>query len=237
MLSIDDYLNGQATLDDQKTIARIVGNNEDDLFVMYNRAEGINSQVAGHRDQVTIVRQNGHGSQSWLEAGLGFETDVPYQWTKSNWGGGGSNLVIQICEKVAGTPDYARVIVYLQGVNDLSCNQSTCEAGKVNFKAGVLTDNWGYQTVWWLKERNAEGFFDNITLKDRQLPSNVYSEKEKCIDSSKCYMFKIRDTGKDGICCGESGNGWYRININDEIIKYSTFEGSRYEVTTFGACD
>jgi len=123
MLSIDDYLNGQATSEDQYTISRITGTNEDDLFVMYNRAEGINYQVAGHRDQVTIVRQNGHESQSWLEAGLGFERDVSSQWIKSNWDGSGRNLVVQICEKVAGTPDYARVIVYLQGVNDLYCGE------------------------------------------------------------------------------------------------------------------
>jgi len=153
-----------------------------------------------------------------LEAGLGFETDVPYQWTKSNYTGGGSNLVIQICEKVAGTPDYARVIVYLQGVNDLSCNQSTCEAGKFNFKAGIFTDNRGDETAWWLKERNAQGSFDKFILEDRKLPSNVYSETDKCIDSLKCYKFKIRDAGKDGICCGESGNGWYRINVDGKYL-------------------
>merc|ERR1719469_761743 len=78
MVSIDDYLNGQANSDDQYTIARIVESNEIDLFVMYNRAEGVNSEVLGHRDQVTIVRQKGDGTQSWLEAGL--DGDGSFQW-------------------------------------------------------------------------------------------------------------------------------------------------------------
>jgi len=122
MLSIDDYLNGQATSDDQYTVVRIVGTHEIDLFVMYNRAEGVNSQVSGHRDQVTIVRQNGDTHQSWLEAGLSFDEGddgVHSQWTKSNWNGSGKNLVIHFFERVVGAPDYARVSVYLQGVNDL----------------------------------------------------------------------------------------------------------------------
>ena len=66
LLSIDDYLNGKATSNDQYTIARIAGDQEDDLFVMYNRAEGINSKVKDHRDQVTIVKQKGDRRISWL---------------------------------------------------------------------------------------------------------------------------------------------------------------------------
>jgi len=240
MLSIDDYLNGQATSEDQYTISRITGTNEDDLYVMYNRAEGINYQVAGHRDQVTIVRQNGPNRASWLEAGLGFETDVSSQWIKSNWDGRGRNLVVQICEKVAGTPDYARVIVYLQGLNDVSCgeiNPSTCASGKSNFKAEILTDNNGSETAWWLKEKSAEGLFDSVILRDGHFRDNLHSEKEKCIDSSKCYKFKIRDDGRDGICCGESGNGSYQIKFDDETIMDSRFEDLRYEATIFGECN
>jgi len=230
MLSIDDYLNDHVTSDEQYTVAHIVEANEEDLFVMYNRAEGINSQVLGHRDQVTIIKQNGRYEQSWLEAGISLDNDVPSRWISSDWNGSGNDLVIQICDRVDGTPDYARIIVYLEGVNDISCD-NTCGAGMSEFKAGVFTDSWGDETGWWLKQKEDTGF-SNVILRDKYLPSNIYVEKKSCISQSKCYKFKIRDEGQDGICCQE-GNGWYHIKINDAIIKYSTFEGLSNEVTEF----
>ena len=81
MLSIDDYLNGQVTSDEQYTVARIVEAHEEDLFVMYNRAEGVNSGVLANRDQVAIVKQKDHMKQSILEVGLGLDDDIPSRWT------------------------------------------------------------------------------------------------------------------------------------------------------------
>jgi len=230
MLSIDDYLNDQVTSDEQYTVARIVEDHEADLFVMYNRAEGINSQVLGHRDQVTIVKQNGHMEQSWLEASLGLDDNAPFRWTTSNWNGSGRDLVMQICDNVAGTPDYARLIIYIEGLNDISCDNS-CPSGMSEFKAGVFTDSWGDETGWWLKEKMDTGY-SNVILRDNYLPSNTYVEKKMCLSQSKCYKFKIRDEGQDGICCAD-GNGSYHLKIDDTTIKDGTFEGLRDEVTEF----
>ena len=215
MLSINDYLNDEVTSDDQYTVARIVGTYEVDLFVMYNRAEGINSQVRGHRDQVTVVKQNGRYEQSWLEVGLSIGNDAPSRWTESNWNGSGHDLVIQICDRVSGTPDYARIIVFLEGVNDISCDNS-CGSGMSKFTAGVFTDSWGDEIGWWLKEKEDTGFSD-VILRDKYLPSNTYVEKEMCLSQSKCYKFKRRDEGQDGICCQE-GNGWYHVKINGKQL-------------------
>jgi len=220
MLSIDDYLNGQANSDDQYTIARIVESNEMDLFVMYNRAEGVNSEVLGHRDQVTIVRQKGGGTQSWLEAGL--DEDGTSQWTKNDWNDSGHDLVVQVCERVAGTPDYARVIIYVQGINDITCDTLTpqpthCPSGESRFKAGIMTDSWGGETGWWLKERDDDtGRFRNNILRDKYLPSNKYVNKDICIRNSTCYKFRIRDKGGDGICC-QHGDGWYHITVEGRL--------------------
>ena len=161
MLSIDDYLNGQSSSRDQYTIARIVGTNEIDLFVMYNRAEGINSEVLGHKDQVTIVSQSGESEPSFLEVGLsvgdGDET-LPFRWRKSNWNGSGKTLVIQLCENVTGNPDYAKVLVYLEGVNDLSC-ENDCPKGMSKFEVEIMTDSWGDEISWWVRGRNNKGMF------------------------------------------------------------------------------
>jgi len=228
MLGIDDYLEGQANSDDQYTVARIVGNNETDLFVMYNRAKVINQQV-------TIVSQEGDSKPSWLEAGISLdkENDEIYsKWTKINWNGSGKTLVIQICEMVTGAPDYAKIHVYLQGANEISC--CSCRSGMSKFKVEVMTDSWGDETGWWLKEQNGASF-DKMILRDRYLESNNISTKEVCIDNSKCYKFKIRDEGKDGICC-EHGYGWYNITHGENLIKYSTFQDLENEVTLVGAC-
>jgi len=243
MVSIDDYLNGQADSDDQYTIARIVESNEIDLFVMYNRAEGVNSEVLGHRDQVTIVRQKGDGTQSWLEAGL--DGDGSSQWTKRDWNDSGHILVVQVCERVAGTPDYARVIIYVQGINDISCDtpnpqpqpqQPHCPSGESRFKAGIMTDSWGGETGWWLKERDGDtGSFRKNILRDKYLPSNKYSIKDICISNSTCYKFRIRDKGGDGICC-QNGDGWYHITVEGETIRHSNFKEKRKETIVFGMC-
>jgi len=235
MVGIDDYLQGQATRGDHNTVARISGPNETDLYVMYNRAEGVNSEVRGHRDEVTIVQQKGKASQSWFKAGLSLNNGVESQWTKDNWNGSQNTLVVQICETIMGTPDYARVIIYLKGVNDVSCSTlpttTGCAPGESKFKAGVMTDTQNKETKWWLKERNYRKKFRKTVLKKNWFTRNSYSEKEKCIDNSKCYKFKIRDTAGNGII-----DGSYEISLNDHIIRNSTFANKAQETTQFGAC-
>jgi len=235
MVGIDDYLQGQATRGAHNTVARISGPNETDLYVMYNRAEGVNSEVLGHRDEVTIVQQNGKARQSWLKAGLSLDNGVESQWTKHNWNGSNNTLVVQVCDMIMGTPDYARVIVYLQGVNDVSCSTlpttTGCPPGESKFKAVVMTDAQNKETKWWLKKRNARNIFRKKVLKQNRFKRNSYSEKEKCIDNSKCYKFKIRDTARNGII-----DGSYEISFNGHIIKNSTFANKAHESTKFGAC-
>jgi len=120
MLSIDDYLNGKANSNDQYTIAKVDGGSTQQLYVMYNRKEGVNREVQAHGDEVTIVQQKGDNRQSWLLAGLGDSSE----WQKQNWDGKGNTLVIRVCGRIWGEPDYARIIIYLKNVNDLSCSNN-----------------------------------------------------------------------------------------------------------------
>lgn len=98
LVGIQDYLDDQTSRGAHFLVAKI-GN----LFVMYNRMEGVNSQVAGDGDKVTIVEQDGSGSQSWLLKALGTN-----EIFKRN------NLFIKVCERSFGEPDFARVLVYTQ---------------------------------------------------------------------------------------------------------------------------
>jgi len=238
MLSINDYLNGEATLDNQYTVARIVGQNEIDLYVMYNRAEGVNSGVRGYRDQVTIVHQNAESQASWLDAGLSEKGTS--QWKKHNWSGTGNTLVIKVCNIVSGAPDYAHVIVYLDGVNYLSCplgtpdQSSACPSGFSKLEVKVQTDNWGNEVGWWIKEKKTWGKYKGkyqTILRDNDLQSNALSTTVKCIDDSKSYKFKITDEGGNGTCW-QYGRAWYSIRVEDVTKKISSFN-SPIEVVTF----
>ena len=119
LVGIDDYLNNQipAKSLDFHVIVKI-----GDLFMMYNRKEGVNAQVTEKGDMVTIVAQSGENQQSWLLGGFSEETD---EFRSYNWEKKGNDLVIKVCDRVSGTPDYARVIVFLDDrINTLSCSAS-----------------------------------------------------------------------------------------------------------------
>lgn len=77
LVGIDDYLKKQTSKNEHTVVAKI-----GTLFVMYNRKEGINSEVAGDGDTVTIVEQAGPQQQSWKRAAL-TESSTPFR--QRNW--------------------------------------------------------------------------------------------------------------------------------------------------------
>lgn len=116
-MGVDDYLNSQTTANEHFVVARI-----GTLFALYNRKEGVNGQVAGDGDTVTVVEQDGPQKQSWKRAAL-TEGSTPFR--QRNWDGTNKNLVIQVCERSFGTPDCARVLVYLEGSSNPTCADKT----------------------------------------------------------------------------------------------------------------
>ena len=58
LVGIDDYLKGETTLHEHTVILRIKEGIEE-LYIMYNRAEGVNNGVPSDREKVTIVEQKG----------------------------------------------------------------------------------------------------------------------------------------------------------------------------------
>jgi hypothetical protein len=124
LVGIDDYITNNGFDDsNHRVILKVKTESTSsafpDLYVMFNRKKGVNAEVAGFGDTVTVVSQfKEAAAQSWLIATLDATTDT---FWNADFDGSGSNLVVQVCEIVYGTPDYARVIVYLQGTNALSC--------------------------------------------------------------------------------------------------------------------
>jgi len=118
LIGINDFVNNDFSNADT-TIVRITGGSEQ-LFMMYNKQEGINSGVPEFGDTVNIVTQSRSEAQSWTRKQL----TANQEYTVSNFGGGGGQLVVKVCEIVAGTPDFARTLVYVTNVQTLSCTNT-----------------------------------------------------------------------------------------------------------------
>jgi hypothetical protein len=126
LVGIDDYVNNKFVNGEHHVIARIDRpSSDDDLYVMFNRMKGVNSEVVEDGDRVTVVSQSGVDTQSWLQGSLA-EGEVGLRF--DNWGGSGKSLVVEVCERVykSQSPDYARVLVYLDdNVHNLSCESDS----------------------------------------------------------------------------------------------------------------
>lgn len=120
LVGIDDYLNGQTVDGEHYVILRLQEGSED-LYIMYNRAEGVNSGVRGSANLVTVVEQKGDRKQSWQLA----ELDAGETYTKTNWNGSGDNLIVSICNLVPGVPDHANIVAYLESDPSVSCDGFT----------------------------------------------------------------------------------------------------------------
>ena len=99
------------------------GSNGQKIFVHYNKVEGVTADIdpaflATFGNVVTVyTSRETVGAKSQLVAGL----SAGQTYTKSNFASTGKNLIIKACSITAGTPDTAKVIVYLEGVTTASC--------------------------------------------------------------------------------------------------------------------
>jgi Gametolysin peptidase M11. len=120
LVGIDDYVNGLITTDDDQVVLRIIGNGETDLFMLFNRVKGINSDCPSHHNMVTIVSQSTRDAPSILMSGLkGGETYRVKNWSKS-----GYDLVVQDCGHGREENDYAKVRIYLSNQEvDVVCTK------------------------------------------------------------------------------------------------------------------
>ena len=94
LVGINDATNDEISSGQFVTV-KISGSGETDLFMMYNRVEGVNKFLYNiyFRDKVVVVEQNGMGGQSWVRAVL----DEGETYSQSNWAGTGNALKIKVC--------------------------------------------------------------------------------------------------------------------------------------------
>ena len=94
-----------------------------------------------------------------------------------------------------------------------------------------MTDNYGEEVSWDIAYYETGDIA--ASSQDKTYPSDESIVDEGCI-SSNCYIFTIRDSFGDGLCCGH-GSGRYNLYIDDVLVGYgSTFESK--ETILFGKC-
>jgi hypothetical protein len=115
-IGIDDYLNTQTS--SNYNVVGKVGS----FYIMYNRKKGMNSQVQGDADRVTVIEQPSEGAVSWNRAQLD-ETTGGFSIT--------GGIVIQVCQRRSGAPDDARVLVY-NSASPRTCSDPLTEGGPLS---------------------------------------------------------------------------------------------------------
>jgi len=106
-----------------------------------------------------------------------------------------------------------------------------CSAcGRINTSVELKTDDHPGDTAYYIYDYSSKVevvHVDHGSFDER----NTEYTMNYCLDTSD-YMFKILDSGGDGICC-ESGKGWYNVKVNGKsAINGGKFTGYR-EAKTF----
>ena len=91
----------------------------------------------------------------------------------------------------------------------------------------VLTDGWPFETSWDVRDAS-----NNIVASRNSFSSgDTLYEDEVCLtETETCegtdYVFTIKDSWGDGICCGQ-GQGSYEVKIDGEVLaEGGDFDGS-----------
>lgn len=121
LVGVEDF-RGVGTLDGYTVVLKIDTSASSDLYVMYNRQEGVNSGTKEFQNQVTVVSQDAPGDFSYVLAALSDtgRFEIP------NFDSSGFNLVVEVCSIDFGTPDTAELSVFLDnGVFESTCFAAT----------------------------------------------------------------------------------------------------------------
>ncbi len=133
------------------------GSQSTNLYVVYNRAKGVNSEVVSDRDMVVIIEQGGHTKISKWRGAIGPGGLSTY--TQNNWDDTGNILVIEvqsISDYDPDTIDIARIKVYIsdhheenprQFVNPLP--QMPCVDHRVGHSPWHDSDGPRYNCEWY----------------------------------------------------------------------------------------
>ncbi len=211
LITVNDNYNGQS-ISGQKMFVKIQGSSEKDLFVMYNKAEGITEDIvseyrSGYGNHVVIVEQTSDLEQSWVKASL----SAGQTYSQSNYAGG--RLSVKVCSITAGSPDVAKVVIWVNGkTSEPSCDGNNNNDDDDNTPSPTCSDTCSYRfnldnggqgsCVWITKNQNWQ------VTKARKakycgrsaIKSNCPATCDAACGNDKSFTFTLRNVGKSVPC-------------------------------------
>jgi hypothetical protein len=223
LVGIDDYVNDRFTSDQQRVVVKIGTN----LYMMYNRAKGVNLQAQGHVNKVVIVEQASTiYATSWVRAAL--SAGESYQVNPS--------LSVKVTAIVNGqtesTLDYATVVI--GNLNTLSPNTTPTISPAPSIECDDVKIIWN--TDIWAEDDNGFTITNIATgvVKESvpvgSMAANTNHEFDYCIPTkSDCYEFKAVDIYPyDGLTDGS--NLSFQVN-GIELLAVTPQDGTWTEKT------
>jgi len=126
LMGVDDYLNENASGNNDEVIVQVQGNMQTDMYLMFNRNEGVTADNPTVGNRVAITAQEKDNAKSMQLAIL----DTNQEYRTPNWEGKGEDLVVKVCsiDTTAHPSCKARVIVFIDNAEKrLSCDGNDAE--------------------------------------------------------------------------------------------------------------
>jgi hypothetical protein len=226
IIGIDDY--------DISTVAETVmirlENGDQDYFIGYNRATGINKDTQSSRDSVTITQRGSDTgySNSKLLASLS-QSQV---YTISNYKEGQSLFIRftshdpAVLQSGAAKVDIYHASCVPPGcTNQPAINSYGCILDYGRFDLKLLTDDYGRETSWTIKNANGTTLFSG----SKYASNRPYDEGPFCLPPNAGYQFQMVDSAGDGLCC-DYGLGSFAGKLTD-FNGETQFIGGPFELT------
>lgn len=105
---------------------------------------------------------------------------------------------------------------------------------EMEYQVALMTDEYGAETSWEIVSYQT----GEVAASSSSKGSGSYPNSKSIVESgclpSNCYIFTIKDSFGDGLCC-EHGSGSYYLFVNDNLIAQGGSFKTR-EKSLFGTC-
>jgi len=105
----------------------------------------------------------------------------------------------------------------------------SCGVGEFKFELELRTDEWPTDTSWKIEDGNGEILHSESEYHWRDEKFKIFNY-EYCLPVG-CHDFVIDDSNNDGICCGWTGDGYYKASLygRKEVFNGGEFRSQAIE--------
>jgi len=116
-----------------------------------------------------------------------------------------------------------------------SGRSSSCGSNEQQIGIQIKTDRYGAENSWELRHISSDDIISQTNVGDFRA-STQYGLTGICVPHGR-YQFTLFDGAGDGICCGQQGDGWYKLFMDGELMVnglYYAFGRSRSHIINVG---